>query len=112
MTFNREPVFSLEDLAAYESRPFRVVNLMLQIGEKPYLPNFLFMNHVTHREMEDWERGLNHLSQDKKEKMLTGGKEAILEKGEVGDKNKQTNKQKTLTVTFWPQTGGYRGPSG
>lgn len=42
MTFNQELIFSLEDLAAYESRPSRVVNLMLQTGEKPYLPNFFF----------------------------------------------------------------------
>lgn len=62
MTFNQELIFSLEDLAAYESRPSRVVNLMLQTGEKPYLPNFFFlsMNHVTHKEMRT---GKTRLSQ-------------------------------------------------
>lgn len=55
MTFNQELIFSVEDLADYESSPFRVVNLMLQIGEKSYLPNFFIYEPRNPQGDEDWE---------------------------------------------------------
>jgi len=71
MTFNQKLVFSLENLAAYESRPFRVVILMLPIGEKPYLSNFFIYEPRNPQGDEDWEDSIIS-ARAKKDKMLTG----------------------------------------
>lgn len=82
MTFNQELIFSLEDLAAYESRPSRVVNLMLQTGEKPYLPTFFFFIYEPRNPQgdEDWEDTI--ISARTKRIRCSLGREAVLERGE------------------------------
>lgn len=106
MTFNQKLVFSLEDLAAYESRPFRVVKLMLPIGEKPYFSNFFIYEPRNPQGYEDWEDPIIS-ARTKKDKMLTGERSYFRE-------GKNVNLPCLLPerVIFWTQKSEYCRSSG
>lgn len=74
MTFNRERVFSLQDLAACGSRPFRVVNGVLQRQVRSYLPNLHLWTAQPTR-----KGGPGRLSHAKEEKTSVGERSGFRE---------------------------------